>query len=215
MRRLIKLAAVAAILLLPNSVLALTNPVVSIVAPATANSGDTVNVDVVIDSDGLALAGYSFTVGFSVGGNTVGVISNPSVNTTLIQAGFIEDAFATRLLCPDATEPDCVGRDDAFFDLNQTSFAGEGVVNGVVETLTFQIDAANGQILEIIPFFRTGDSFGLANGACPPGDDGSGECDVTFLPGSIQIGMVATPEPGLALLFGSAGLGLMAVRRRV
>lgn len=208
MLKIIKLAAIAAVLLLPASVFAVGNPVVSIVAPASASSGDSVSVDVVIDSDDLMLAGYSFSVRFSVGGSAVGVISNPSVVTTGLVPASIENVFGTRQLCPGGAG---CGADDGFFNLNQSSFAGEAAPGiYTVETLSFTVDAANGSLLLIEPFFQLGDSLGIAGGACPPGV-GAASCQVTFQSATVQIGV---PEPVLAVLFGGAALGLLAVRRR-
>lgn len=200
MRNLLKLAAAAAFLLLPSSMLAVGNPVVSIVpASATAAIGDLISVDVVIDSDDLKLAGYSFAVGLSQNGNTVGLITDGAATLVPLGASFSR-IFGAPVIS-----------DAGFTGLNQTSFvigdeAGPGAFT--VETLTFRA-TANGELV-ITPFFNLGDSLGIEGGSCPPGV-GAATCDVTFVSGSVTVGV---PEPMAALLLGGAGLALLAVRRR-
>lgn len=155
--------------------------------------GETVELELVLDTGGLSLEGYSY--GINITGGVVSSIDR--------------SAAAIGGLTPDLFGPPVI--DDAAGTLrllNQGSFSGS-VVSGsyVVDTVSFVVESFGpmGEIT-IQPGLFLGDSLGLDEGSCPGTVPG---CSVSF--NSLTI----VPEPSVHLSFGVGLLVLGSLGRRL
>ena len=171
------------------------SPILS-VSPSlsSASVGQTVNVDIILDTDGRTLEGYAFSVEFSA---AVSSVSHTGATLPPLSA----DLFGPATY-------DSVTR--VFANLNQASFAGFVAAGSfVIETLSFVVEEAGD--LVITPLLRPGESLGLDGSACPgPGCPGDSPMATS---GTIQVS--AVPEPSVVWLAAAAVLAGAASRRRV
>ncbi len=158
----------------------------------TVLSGDTVNIELYLDTEGLSFEGYFVGVDFSGGPLTILSVNHQPLT------GLFADLFGAPLIDNVAS---------TIRDINQTTFTtplGAGVY--VLDLISVEVGAlAAGQMITATPGIFDGEALGLGGGSCPGTVMG---CTV-----SIQtLEITAIPEPGTALLTAS-GLLMLAARR--
>lgn len=159
-----------------------------------AEEGETVSLELFVDTDGLSFEGYM--IGVDITGGDVSGISVTHQSLT----GLFADLFGTTVI------DEGLGTIRA---INQTTFStGLGSGTYVLDIITLTVDTyASSALPEIVltPGLF-GESLGLDGGACPGNIAG---CTVNVSSASI------VPEPSTAVSLGLGLVGLRAARRRI
>lgn len=171
-------------------------PMLTLVPSSTSAAvGDTITVDIFLDTDGLTLEGYLFALEFSLDVSAVD-------RTAADLSPLITDLFGP---------PTFDAPSRTFANIGQGSIAGSVAAGEfLIETVSFQLDEVG--LLTVTPFFRLGDVLGVGGNNCP-GAACPGELP-TLVATGIEVS-AAVPEPSLAGLLLVGALGAGALRRRL
>ena len=159
-----------------------------------AEEGDTVSLEVFIDTGGLSFEGYM--IGVDITGGDVSGISVAHQSLT----GLFPDLFGTTVI------DEGLGTIRA---MNQTTFStGLSAGTYVVDIITLTVDTYASNLLPeiLVTPGLFGETLGLGSGACPGNVAG---CTVDVNSASI------VPEPSTAVTLGLGLVGLRVARRRI
>lgn len=154
-----------------------------------APAGTHVTLEIVVDTQGLTLEGYSYGVSFSGGAVSSITVTHRSL------AGLFPDLFGPPSIDEDA---------DEIRNINQAKLsAGPGLASGVyaLDDLSFLVDANGGVIHVTLGLF--GEVLGVGEGSCP-GTVAS--CSVA------TFGVTLVPEPATIGLLALAFAALLSMR---
>ena len=148
----------------------------------TAGLGDTVSLEIVLDTGGLSFEGYSYDVDFTTG--TVSSIALAHASLSPLVADLLGSFVINDTV-------------DTIRTINQATLStGLAAAVYVIDTVSFVVDVIPSGGIQVGAFLGTGDTFGLGGGNVTP----------TFYNATI------VPEPSTVLLLGTGLLSLMLRR---
>ena len=148
--------------------------------------GETVNIDIVLDTGGLSFEGYSYDIDI-----TTGTVSSIGLTHASLSP-LIADLLGPFVI-DDAA--------DTIDNINQGTLS-TGLPPGdfyIIDTLSFVVETLPVDGALVIALLGPGDTFGLGGGNVTP----------TFF-----TTLTIVPEPGTALIFGAGIFGLAVMARR-